>query len=346
MSVENGSNGSSRHVEVRLGKSFLKFFGGEQVAAQFPDAPSYSAFYYHFKPARLDDTCTGELTEKNNGKFHLNYTSSNGTQCLFSGKSRPGSEMECLLVYDEAEQCYMLEKLDMAYEDLRIKDGLSQNGQSRSEPEGDIILPTIVAPPAQPGPSSSAGVTSPEDSASAPAKKRQRKPRAKSSTAASPAATAPGEAPAKKPRKKRMTKKEREALAQAQAQAQSQDDDETEFMRELERSESNEDDSQMQYDSQPIAATTATTVSTVTATERRPQALPPVMSMFGNMNVSPAVTQQQQPVAMNTYTPPDDIQQNEEDKDVLYHVESPSSSDQSSDSSNSDSDDSSDSDDD
>jgi len=80
---------------------------------------------------------------------------------LLSGTCRRGKDMECLLVYNEAEKCYMLEKLDVVYQDLNPKDAQAIS----SQPEGDMILPqtTVIINPPPISNTSSSGTTDMEN---------------------------------------------------------------------------------------------------------------------------------------------------------------------------------------
>ena len=256
-----------REVEVRLGKSFLKYFGGENVADKYPDAPEYSLFYClffllthpslrsahthisddhlyattdTFKPDYINEESYGVLTEKDDQKVVVDYQCPrDDTSCSFSGTWRRGEDTECLLVYDAAEQCYVLEKLGTAYEGLKRREKRpgalpAAGGLVPPEHPAASASPAAPAAPAAPllppppttaplvlnVPEPSPAATSASATAAAepaPAKKRQRRTRAPKAAADGATAAADGDTPPKKPRKKRVTKKEREAAAAAAA---------------------------------------------------------------------------------------------------------------------------------
>jgi len=317
-----------RHVEVRLGKSFLKHFGSKQVAERFPDAPSYSTFVYSFKPAFVDSESTGNLEEKSKHKVRITYNCpSASTVCVFSGVYRPADDMECLLVYDEAEKCYMLEKLDFAYEGLQVKNtSTMEPSQASPAPDSDLVLPPTTTT------TGNSPVTV-QEVPQAPAKKRARKPRAKPAAAAAATTEAPnGETPVKKPRKKRITKKEREAMEREAAAAAAaakndtamtggltgiveREDSSAAFLRELEKAT---EEQEQQNDLVPPSIPISTTI-------KRPVDDPQVMQYLRQDDSAELV-------------PPKRYEVNEEG--FRYVAESSSSSDSSSsDSSSSDDDD-------
>lgn len=222
-----------RHFEVRLGKSFLKYYGGESVADKYPDAPEYSLFYclfspflsfqntpqlrHHtccpidkFKPAYVNEESYGTLTEKEDGKVLVDYQCPrDDTTCSFSGAWRHGDDTECLLVYDAAEQCYYLEKLATAYEGLKLR---QKHPAPAAPPAGGLVPPE--APDGAPAPAPAPLLPPPPSTTTAPLVLNV--PESTTAAAAAPPAAAAEPAPARK-RQRRTSARQSSAQAAGDA---------------------------------------------------------------------------------------------------------------------------------
>ena len=117
------------------------------------------------------------MVEKEKQKVSVEYDCPKNQPGRFSGMWRRGDDVECLLVFDEKEHCYYLEKLHTVYEGLKLKTGTAaQNASSQHAPISTMTVPPELQPNPVPAPPPTLipPVIKTAEEASQPAPKRRR----------------------------------------------------------------------------------------------------------------------------------------------------------------------------
>ncbi|KIY45144.1 hypothetical protein FISHEDRAFT_61320 [Fistulina hepatica ATCC 64428] len=159
--------------QVNIGSSLtraLKARNGMPAAkSKFPERDFYS-FRYNFKPPSVDATKPGNLSITRSGdtsQATVTQPSQTGDTHMFIGSASPAKEVDCILIYDEETQTFMLEKLD-SYMSLKYEkkisaqaddvlpampqEALKEEEEEASEEEGEISMEPTGLPQRPPSP--------------------------------------------------------------------------------------------------------------------------------------------------------------------------------------------------
>ncbi|KAH0586902.1 ELL-associated factor 1 [Termitomyces sp. J132] len=106
---------SDKKVSVTVGSSMLRALNARKSGAPRNAVPlrEYYSFRYNFKPLSVDSDKRGRITVGSSSNVTVERPSSQSSEAhKWTGQEAPAQEWDCILIYDETQKSFILEKLE------------------------------------------------------------------------------------------------------------------------------------------------------------------------------------------------------------------------------------------